>query len=62
MVITRYPLTWLRTEVVWRCQMLGYWLRPYDLHLDDRRWRWTESGCHQITPHVVQALREMRKP
>lgn len=27
--------------------LLGYWLRPYDSHLDARRWRWQESGCRQ---------------
>lgn len=26
---------------------LGYWLRPYDAHLDRRRWRWAQSGCAQ---------------
>jgi hypothetical protein len=24
--------------------MLGYWIRPYDMHLDARRWRWEQSG------------------
>lgn len=24
---------------------LSYWLRPYDAHLDARRWRWQEPGC-----------------
>lgn len=22
----------------------SYWIRPYDPHLDARRWRWTTSG------------------
>lgn len=26
---------------------LSYWLRPYDSHLDRRRWRWAKSGCQQ---------------
>jgi hypothetical protein len=25
--------------------MAGYWLRPYDGHLDRRRWRWQRRGC-----------------
>ena len=36
---------WSKTEIVHRAIMVGYWLRPFDSHLDDRRWRWQESGC-----------------
>jgi len=24
---------------------IGYWVRPYDDHLDARRWRWQQPGC-----------------
>lgn len=31
----------------------GYWLRPFDMHLDRRRWRWSTPGC-------VRSRRELR--
>lgn len=39
---------------------LGYWIRPYDDHLDARRWRWQESGgCrpYELTPAALGRLR-----
>lgn len=40
-----WPLVWIGIEVKHRAFLLGYWLRPYDAHLDARRWRLQESGC-----------------
>jgi hypothetical protein len=31
---------WLWAEVRWLAKSLGYWIRPYDMLADARRWRW----------------------
>jgi len=31
---------WLRAEVRHAVVMAGYWIRPYDMFADRRRWRW----------------------
>lgn len=41
----RYAARWLTSEVTYQAMLLGYRLRPYDAHLDRRRWRWQRSGC-----------------
>lgn len=30
----------LRGEAAWLAQSVGYWIRPYDMLADRRRWRW----------------------
>ena len=27
-------------DLVWAAQTVGYWVRPYDMLADRRRWRW----------------------
>lgn len=41
----KYLLAVLVAELRHRLIMLGYWIRPMDMMLDARRWRWQESGC-----------------
>ncbi len=31
---------WLVAEVRWALIRIGYWIRPYDMLLDRRRWAW----------------------
>lgn len=55
-----YALVWLR----WALARIGYWIRPYDAVLDDRRWRWQPTGICQFqarkSPAEIEAwLREM---
>lgn len=36
-------MRWVRglvAEVVWAARRVGYWVRPYDMLADARRWRW----------------------
>lgn len=28
---------------------VSYWIRPYDMCLDSRRWRWQRSGCWRMS-------------
>lgn len=38
-------LLWrVRIEVRHGLIMAGYWVRPYDMLLDRRRWRWQPAG------------------
>lgn len=32
----------------------GYWLRPYDPHLDARRWRWQRSGRQRTQRYFAE--------
>lgn len=41
----RYLLRRLRTEAVHAATMVGYWLRPYDMLADERRWAWQPPTC-----------------
>jgi hypothetical protein len=38
---------------------LSYWLRPYDSHLDARRWRWQEPGCARSRRAATVALAQL---
>jgi hypothetical protein len=58
-------LAWVR----WALIALGYWIRPYDSHLDARRWRWQESGCaksrrvwRDAGPELHEAVRRIGGP
>jgi predicted DCC family thiol-disulfide oxidoreductase YuxK len=44
---------WLFAEVAYVVQSLGYWIRPYDMLADRRRWRWQRR-----TPCARQVLTE----
>jgi hypothetical protein len=33
-------LKWWWAEVYWLAETVGYWIRPYDMLADARRWRW----------------------
>lgn len=35
---------------------LGYWLRPFDQHLDRRRWRWQTPGCVQSRRFLLEQI------
>jgi hypothetical protein len=37
--VTLY-LRWLWAEARWLAETAGYWIRPYDMLADARRWRW----------------------
>lgn len=45
----------------WRWR-LSYWLRPYDILLDARRWRWVKSGHRRqaewLTPERIEAIQQ----
>lgn len=49
-----YWLTWLSSWMT----SLGYWIRPYDMMLDARRWRWQESGCLRSHRFVRDVLNQ----
>lgn len=38
----------------------GYWLRPFDMVLDRRRWRWTEPGCVTSRREFARAVHRER--
>lgn len=54
----------LMAEAMHALVMLGYWVRPYDMHLDRRRWRWERSGRQRSyaalapSPALLAAVRE----
>lgn len=33
-------LDWIICEILYAGQSAGYWIRPYDMIADRRRWRW----------------------
>lgn len=35
----------LKAELAWLLGQLSYWLRPFDLLADARRWRWQARLC-----------------
>lgn len=43
---------WLR----WALAIPGYWLRPYDMLLDARRWRWQPRGVCQFQTRGLVSL------
>lgn len=61
----RYAGWWLGSEVQYALMLLGYQLRPYDSHLDRRRWRWQRSGCLRSRiawrqhPQLARALEDL---
>jgi hypothetical protein len=38
-------LAWARAELVHALASLGYWIRPYDMLSDRRRWVWQPRTC-----------------
>lgn len=36
-------LRWLWAVVCWVSGRVGYWIRPYDMLADRRRWRWQSA-------------------
>jgi hypothetical protein len=47
---------WLFAELVYAAQRVGYWVRPYDMLADRRRWRWQPAqrcgfACRGMPPH-----------
>lgn len=54
---------WLR----WAARRVGYWIRPYDMILDARRWFWQPRRCglpadtsQFVVEQIVSAARRSR--
>lgn len=51
--------------ITWR---LRYWIRPYDMLLDARRWRWQKSGHArqaaflQAHPEILEGAKTLGPP
>lgn len=39
-MITVYPVRVVGAWTAWLVVSVGYWIRPYDMLADARRWRW----------------------
>ena len=55
----RWGLRRLRAEARHAAVMAGYWLRPYDMLADRRRWRWPprqRCGLDGVSPETRAAL------
>lgn len=35
----------VRADLRYAAQSIGYWIRPYDMLADRRRWRWQPPTC-----------------
>ncbi len=46
-------LRFVRANVVWAWQSLGYVIRPYDMLADRRRWRWQPAQRCGAPPEVI---------
>ncbi len=47
-------------EVAHALVMADYWVRPYDMHLDARRWRWQRSGRQRSHDALAALTPEQR--
>jgi hypothetical protein len=39
-LVTVYPVRVVWEWTAWAAESAGYWIRPYDMITDARRWRW----------------------
>jgi len=51
----RAYLGWLWSCIAWLAQSVGYWIRPYDMLGDRRRWRWQAVQRCGLPPKLLDA-------
>jgi hypothetical protein len=58
-LLTAYPVRVVAAEIAYAATTFGYWIRPYDMLADRRRWRWQPQqrcGFTEVPQDVMDEL------